>query len=232
MVQASPRASRSRCEQETLAQRGASIECRIYAEDPSTNFMPSPGTLRALRTPAGPWVRDDSGFYEGATVPSNYDPLVSKLSVWAPDRPAALRRMRRALSEYVVTGIRTNLVFHEKLLAHPEFAAGRYHTGFIEQHAAELLGYTDSTGPRERARSGDPRRRHRHRGRPGRKRRRSRRRPGVRVPGPPLALGTPAPQQHSALEPARLAAAGAADRLGCASAGAADRLGCASAGAG
>src|SRR6185437_11053841 len=91
-------------------------------------------------------VRDDSGFYEGATVPSNYDPLVSKLSVWAPDRPSALRRMLRALSEYVVTGIRTNLVFHEKLLAHPEFAAGRYHTGFIEQHAAELLGYTEIDG--------------------------------------------------------------------------------------
>ncbi len=132
--------------QESLAQRGASIECRIYAEDPSTNFMPSPGVLRALRTPAGPWVRDDSGFYEGATVPSNYDPLVSKLSVWAPDRPSALRRMRRALAEYIVTGIRTNLVFHEKLLAHPEFAAGRYHTGFIEQNAADLLGYTDVDG--------------------------------------------------------------------------------------
>jgi acetyl-CoA carboxylase biotin carboxylase subunit len=128
--------------QESLAQRGASIECRIYAEDPSTNFLPSPGPLRALRTPSGPWVRDDGGFYEGATVPSAYDPLVSKLSVWAPDRPAALRRMLRALSEYVVTGIRTNLVFHEKLLRHPEFAAGRYHTGFIDQHAAELLGYT------------------------------------------------------------------------------------------
>jgi len=128
--------------QESLAQRGAAIECRIYAEDPSTNFMPSPGTIQALRTPAGPWVRDDSGFYEGATVPSHYDPLLSKLSVWAPDRASALRRMRRALSEYVVTGIRTNLVFHEKLLAQPEFEAGSYHTGFIEQHAAELLGYT------------------------------------------------------------------------------------------
>jgi acetyl-CoA carboxylase biotin carboxylase subunit len=128
--------------QDTLVQRGAAIECRVYAEDPSTNFMPSPGLIRALRTPAGPFVRDDSGFYEGATVPTNYDPLVSKLSVWAPDRPSALRRMARALSEYVVTGIRTNLVFHEKLLAHPDFAAGRYHTGFIEQHAADLLGYT------------------------------------------------------------------------------------------
>ena len=129
--------------QDQLVQRGAAIECRIYAEDPATNFMPSPGPLKALRTPSGPWVRDDSGFYEGATVPSNYDPLVSKLSVWAPDRPTALRRMRRALSEYVVTGIRTNIVFHEKLLAQEDFAAGRYDTGFIEQHAQELLGYTE-----------------------------------------------------------------------------------------
>ena len=68
---------------------------------------------------------------------------MSKLSVWAPDRPAALRRMQRALSEYVVTGIRTNLVFHEKLLAHPEFSAGRYHTGFIAEHADSLFGYTE-----------------------------------------------------------------------------------------
>jgi acetyl-CoA carboxylase biotin carboxylase subunit len=128
--------------QETAVRRGAAIECRIYAEDPSTNFLPSPGPIRALRTPAGPFVRDDAGFYEGGTVPTHYDPLLSKLSVWAPDRPSALRRMQRALAEYIVTGIRTNLVFHEKLLAHPEFAAGRYHTGFIEQHAAELLGYT------------------------------------------------------------------------------------------
>ena len=128
--------------QEQIVRRGAAIECRVYAEDPSTNFMPSPGRITALRTPAGPWVRDDSGVYDGATVPSNYDPLVSKLSVWAPDRAEAVRRMQRALAEYIVTGIRTNLVFHEKLLAHPEFAAGRYHTGFIEQHAAELLGYT------------------------------------------------------------------------------------------
>ena len=127
--------------QDGIARRGASIECRIYAEDPSTHFLPSPGKITAMRQPGGPWVRDDSGFYEGATVPSHYDPLVSKLSVWGPDRPSALARMRRALSEYVVTGIKTNLVFHEKLLAHPEFAAGRYHTGFIEQYAPELLGY-------------------------------------------------------------------------------------------
>ncbi|WP_050435999.1 acetyl-CoA carboxylase biotin carboxylase subunit [Chondromyces crocatus] len=127
--------------QETLVRRGASIECRIYAEDPSSGFLPSPGKLEALRPPSGPWVRDDSGFYEGSEVPSHYDPLVSKLSVWAPDRRAAIARMQRALSEYVVTGIRTNLAFHQNLMAHPEFQAGRYHTGFIQEHTAALCGF-------------------------------------------------------------------------------------------
>ncbi|KYF64445.1 acetyl-CoA carboxylase biotin carboxylase subunit [Sorangium cellulosum] len=128
--------------QQQIARRGASIECRIYAEDPSSGFLPSPGTLTTLRPPAGPWVRDDSGFYEGSTVPSHYDPLISKLSVWAPDRRGAIARMRRALAEYAVAGIRTNLSFHENLLAHPEFQAGRYDTGFIAEHTAELCGPT------------------------------------------------------------------------------------------
>jgi acetyl-CoA carboxylase, biotin carboxylase subunit len=130
--------------QESLSRRGAAIECRIYAEDPTTTaFLPSPGTIRVLRQPSGPWIRDDSGFYEGAAVPSYYDPLISKLSVWAPDRHTALCRMRRALSEYIVTGIRTNLIFHEKLLSHPDFAAGSYHTGFIAEHEGALFGYTE-----------------------------------------------------------------------------------------
>src|SRR5262249_10191430 len=128
--------------QEQVVRRGASIECRIYAEDPSSGFLPSPGTIHELRSPSGPWVRDDCGFYAGTDVPSFYDPLISKVSVWAHDRRAAIARMRRALSEYIVTGIRTNLVFHEKLLAHPEFVAGHYDTGFIEAHRSELLGYT------------------------------------------------------------------------------------------
>jgi acetyl-CoA carboxylase biotin carboxylase subunit len=128
-------------QQETLARRGVSIECRVYAEDPSSGFLPSPGTIAALRAPSGPWVRDDGGFYEGAVVPSHYDPLLSKLSVWAPDRRGAIARMQRALAEYVVTGIRTNLTFHQNLLAHPEFQAGRYHTGFIAEHMEALCGY-------------------------------------------------------------------------------------------
>jgi len=127
--------------QEDLHARGAAIECRIYAEDPSNGFLPSPGTIESLVVPAGPFVRDDGGAYPGCTISSFYDPLISKLSVWAPTRERAVARMRRALSEYVVTGIRTNLAFHEKLFAHPEFAAGRYDTGFLERHAAELFGY-------------------------------------------------------------------------------------------
>jgi acetyl-CoA carboxylase biotin carboxylase subunit len=137
--------------QDAVVQRGASIECRVYAEDPSSGFLPSPGTITALRTPSGPWVRDDSGYYEGSTVPSHYDPLVSKLSVWAPDRPSAIARMRRALSEYVVTGIRTNLAFHDKLMAHPGFVAGRYDTGFLEREADSLLGYGRVSAEDERA---------------------------------------------------------------------------------
>jgi acetyl-CoA carboxylase biotin carboxylase subunit len=125
--------------QEDLVLRGAAIECRVYAEDPST-FLPSPGVIDRLVTPAGPGVRDDGGAYPGCTISSYYDPLISKLSVWAPTRPQALARMRRALSEYLVTGIRTNLAFHQKLLGHPEFEAGRYDTGFIERHRDALLG--------------------------------------------------------------------------------------------
>lgn len=127
--------------QEDLTSRGAAIECRIYAEDPSTGFLPSPGKIESLTVPAGPGVRDDGGAYPGCTISSFYDPLISKLSVWAPTRERAVERMRRALSEYVVTGIRTNLSFHEKLFTNPDFVAGKYDTGFLDRHKDELLGY-------------------------------------------------------------------------------------------
>ena len=126
-------------DQSALRRQGAAIECRIYAEDPATGFLPSPGTIKRLRTPSGPGVRDDSGAYEGCTISANYDPLISKLCVWAPDRARAVARMRRALSEYVVTGIRTNLPFHERLFEHPEFVRGEYDTGFIDRHQEALL---------------------------------------------------------------------------------------------
>ncbi len=127
--------------QNDLMSRGAAIECRIYAEDPASGFLPSPGTIESLVTPSGPGVRDDGGAYPGCVISSFYDPLISKLSVWAPTRERAVARMRRALAEYVVTGIRTNLSFHEKLFTHPEFVAGRYDTGFLERNKDVLLGY-------------------------------------------------------------------------------------------
>ncbi len=125
--------------QEQLERRGAAIQCRVYAEDPHAGFLPSPGKITRLRAPSGPGVRDDSGAYEGCEISPFYDSLISKLCVWAPTRELAVARMRRALSEYVVSGIRTTLSFHERLLRHAEFVAGRYDTGFIERHAAALL---------------------------------------------------------------------------------------------
>jgi acetyl-CoA carboxylase biotin carboxylase subunit len=128
--------------QNDLTSKGAAIECRVYAEDPASGFLPSPGKIESLRTPAGPGVRDDGGAYPGCTISSFYDPLISKLSVWAPTRERAVMRMRRALSEYIVTGIRTNLAFHQKLFEHPEFVAGKYDTGFLDRHKDALLGYS------------------------------------------------------------------------------------------
>jgi acetyl-CoA carboxylase biotin carboxylase subunit len=119
------------------ARRGAAIECRIYAED-SQRFLPSPGTITHLRVPAGPYVRDDSGVYEGATITPYYDPMISKLIAWGQDRAEALARMRRALDEYAVRGIKTNLPFHRRIVRHALFAAGEYDTGFIEREKAVL----------------------------------------------------------------------------------------------
>ncbi|HNZ20750.1 MAG TPA: acetyl-CoA carboxylase biotin carboxylase subunit [Polyangiaceae bacterium] len=127
--------------QEQIQRHGASIECRVYAEDPANDFLPSPGTIEQLRAPAGPGVRDDSGAYPGCTISSDYDPLISKLAVWAPTREQAIARMRRALHEYVITGIRTNLAFHERLMNHPGFIQGVYDTGFIDAHRDQLMGF-------------------------------------------------------------------------------------------
>jgi acetyl-CoA carboxylase biotin carboxylase subunit len=118
--------------QEGLAQRGHAIECRVYAEDPDTGFLPSPGRILALRVPGGPGVRDDSGVSEGGEVPIHYDPLVSKLVVWGESREEALRRMRRAVGEYRILGIKTTLPFFERVLAHPDFVAGHFDTSFVD----------------------------------------------------------------------------------------------------
>jgi acetyl-CoA carboxylase biotin carboxylase subunit len=124
--------------QEDLIVHGAAIECRVYAEDP-LRFLPSPGKITQLRTPAGPYVRDDSGVYEGAEISVYYDPMISKLIVWAPTRDQAIERMARALGEYRVGGIKTNLAFHRRVMKNEDFRRGRYDTSFIEGHKAELL---------------------------------------------------------------------------------------------
>jgi acetyl-CoA carboxylase biotin carboxylase subunit len=123
--------------QDDLVQRGHAIECRVYAEDPAAGFMPSPGRIVALRVPSGPGIRDDSGFDEGATVPIHYDPLVSKLVAWGATRGEAIARMRRAVSEYTVLGIRTTLPFFDRLLRHPGFAQGDFDTAFVDRVLAE-----------------------------------------------------------------------------------------------
>jgi acetyl-CoA carboxylase biotin carboxylase subunit len=125
-------------EEADLRRRGAAIECRVYAEDP-IKFLPSPGKITALRVPSGPYVRDDSGVTAGSEISVFYDPLVSKLITWGNDRDEAMSRMRRALDEYRVGGIKTNLPFHRRLLRHPAFLAGDYDTGFIEREKAILL---------------------------------------------------------------------------------------------
>jgi acetyl-CoA carboxylase, biotin carboxylase subunit len=119
--------------QEQVTWRGSAIECRIYAEDPYHNFLPSPGKITRLTRPLGPGVRIDGCIYGGWVVPMEYDPLLAKLAVWAGTREAAIGRMLRALREYDVSGIRTNLGFFRQILEDAEFRAGRLHTGFIDE---------------------------------------------------------------------------------------------------
>jgi acetyl-CoA carboxylase biotin carboxylase subunit len=116
-----------------LRPTGHAIECRIYAEDPDNNFLPSPGRILHLRAPAGPGLRDDSGATAGLDVPIFYDPMISKLIAWAEDRPLAMARMRRALGEYEVAGIKTTLPFFTWLFAQPEFIDGRFHTTYLDE---------------------------------------------------------------------------------------------------
>ena len=117
--------------QDEVRLTGHAVECRVYAEDPKQNFMPSPGRIMHLRVPAGPGVRDDGGVYEGAEVSIYYDPMISKLATWGRTRLEAVERMRRALDEYSVGGIKTTLPFFREVMRDEEFVAGRLDTGFI-----------------------------------------------------------------------------------------------------
>jgi acetyl-CoA carboxylase biotin carboxylase subunit len=120
-------------QQQDITLHGHAIECRLYAEDPENNFFPSPGKITRLLRPSGPGVREDSGVYEGWTVPLDYDPMLAKLIVYAADRPTAIARMRRALNEYFVGGIKTNLALFQRILEHPDFVAARIDTGFLDR---------------------------------------------------------------------------------------------------
>ncbi len=119
--------------QEAISWRGAAIECRVYAEDPDNQFFPSPGRIERLTEPSGPGVRLDSGIYAGWNVPLDYDPMLAKLAVWAANRSEAVDRMRRAIGEYRISGIRSNLAFFDRILGDQEFRDGHLDTGFIER---------------------------------------------------------------------------------------------------
>jgi acetyl-CoA carboxylase, biotin carboxylase subunit len=122
--------------QEEVSWNGHAIECRVYAEDPENNFLPSPGKISRLRVPQGNGVRDDGGIYEGAEVSIYYDPMISKFAVYGRDRAEAIDRMRRALQEYEVGGIKTTLPFFREIVLDTEFIEGNLDTGFIPRWQA------------------------------------------------------------------------------------------------
>jgi acetyl-CoA carboxylase biotin carboxylase subunit len=113
--------------------RGHAIECRIYAEDPDNNYFPSPGKIALLLAPSGPGIRRDSGMYEGWTVPMDYDPLLAKLIGYGSDREQAIGRLTRALSEYFVGGIKTNISLFRRILGDADFRAAKMDTGFLDR---------------------------------------------------------------------------------------------------
>ena len=125
--------------QEDLTQKGHAIECRIYAEDAENNFMPSPGKIKHLSEPLGLGIRHDGYVYKGFEIPIYYDPMISKLIVWAETREEAIKRMKRALYNYKITGIKTSIKFLERILETPDFVVGQYNTHFIEDNFDFLM---------------------------------------------------------------------------------------------
>ncbi len=122
-----------RLTQEQVVLNGHAIECRVNAEDPEHNFRPSPGRISGYLPPSGPGVRMDSHVYTDYEIPAYYDSLIGKLIVWAPDRPSAIRRMKRALRECAVTGLPTTINFHQRILDTPEFQRGEIYTNFVDK---------------------------------------------------------------------------------------------------
>jgi len=120
--------------QENLKQTGHAIQCRIYAEDPDNNFMPQPGVIKHITVPLGLGVRYDGYVYEGYEIPMYYDPLISKLISWGTTREESIARMRRALYEYKITGVKNSIKFLERIMETPDFLEGKYNTHFIEKN--------------------------------------------------------------------------------------------------
>ncbi|MHB8499970.1 MAG: acetyl-CoA carboxylase biotin carboxylase subunit [Candidatus Acidiferrales bacterium] len=118
---------------ETITPRGHAMEVRLYAEDPDNNFFPSPGKIVSRHAPSGPGIRLDEGVYEGWTVPMDYDPLLSKLIAWGNSREETIARLRRALEEYTVTGIKTNAGLFRRILSEPDFLRGEIHTKWLDE---------------------------------------------------------------------------------------------------
>jgi len=118
--------------QEDIKQTGHAIELRICAEDPIT-FVPNPGTIRRYREPSGPFIRVDGGAYQGYEIPIYYDPMISKLIAWGHNREECINNLHRALGEYMITGVKTNINLHRNILKHPQFLSGEYTTQFIEK---------------------------------------------------------------------------------------------------
>jgi len=129
--------------QEQVQIRGHAIECRIYAEDPDNNYFPSPGKITLLLLPSGPGIRRDSGMYEGWTVPMDYDPLLAKLIGYGTDREQAIGRLTRALNEYFVGGIKTNISLFRRILSNPDFKAAKLDTGFLDRLLKQRDQLTD-----------------------------------------------------------------------------------------
>jgi acetyl-CoA carboxylase biotin carboxylase subunit len=119
-------------EWETITPRGHAMEVRLYAEDPDNNFFPSPGKILSRHAPSGPGIRLDEGVYEGWTVPNEYDPLLSKLIAWGNSREETIARLRRALDEYTITGIKTNAGLFRRVLSEPDFLRGEIHTKWLD----------------------------------------------------------------------------------------------------
>ena len=132
---------------EDLNPRGHAIECRVYAEDPLRGFAPSPGTISSLRLPAGPGVRHDIGVEQGFTVPFDYDPMLGKLVVFGEDRPRAVARLARALSEYEIGGVETTLPLFRKLTEEPDFLSGSFDVQWLERRLSEGLLEPEAVSP-------------------------------------------------------------------------------------